>query len=397
VAQQTAQKELELNKLREEKRQCIQRAIQLSKDHDIVWTQEIRTLADIMERELLLLDQQWLIKNISEEITRVYRDNNISIWEHVDRYLSPRFKNEKLSTSTSAPPGPQVLEQLSTLMTNLFQIPREQIAEIHNTTRQLQLQCKKRAEVEHIALIPDDNSSNADQINDGKEDNRDHVTIDKPRPHGSLTYDAMTESIEMMTGVRGRISEFPPEILAKDGLIADGIRVWNTWMGPALDLKYSKNWLDWFRTEKYRDIYGKHAAAVMSFSVTNLCANCSDEKTKEWVRMEPVTANAFSTYKCLQCGYKLDTVCPACNLPLKESEKQVVGWQCSNCEGTVPLERDLTREQVGDKSSIIVDAAMEVLNHIPNFMAFCAWYSDWVDPYVAGRKIRLSGDLSDKA
>jgi len=396
VTQET-QQELELSKLREEKQQCILRAIQLNKDHDIVWTKEIRNLADIMERELVLLDQQWLISNISEEITRVYRDNNISIWEHVDRYLSSRFKNKKLSTSTSAPPGPLVLEQLYTLTTNIQEIPREQIAEIHNFTRQLQLQCKKRAELEHIALIPDDNSSNADQINDGKEGNRDHVSIDKPRPHGSLTYDAITQSIEMLTEVRDRVFEFPPEILAKDQEISDGWRTWNTWMTPSLDLKYSKNWLDWFRTEKYRDIYGKHAAAVMSFSVTNLCANCSDEKTKEWVRMEPVTSNAFSTYKCLQCGYKLDTVCPACNLPMKESDKPIVGWQCSECEGTVPLERDLTREQVGDKSSIIVDAAMEVLNHIPSQTAFCVWYSDWIDPFVAGRKIRLSGDLSDKA
>lgn len=392
-----------LKQLSIEKQECIAGIKQLAKDHDKAWKPKILLLAQIMEKELKLLNQNWLIKDISSEIRRIFRENNIKIWYHVAEYLPARYKPETAnnnntqqqqqdSSTTSDPQGSQVLEQLSDLKQNITIQPRDFVSEIHNQARLIMLQCEARAELEHIALF----NNNNNKTNRG-ENEHSQVTIDKPRPHGSLTYDELKLVIDDLTEVRKRIFEFPPEILQQDEEIAAGWKTWRSWMQPALDLKYSASWLDWFRTEKYRDVYGKHAAAVMSFSLTNLCANCSDEKTKEWVRMEPIYANTYTSYQCLQCQYQIDTVCPSCNLAMKEQPKSAICWQCSECEGTVPMTRDLTREQVGDKSSIIVDAVMDIIDHEPGRIAFCTWYNDWIKLRVGGRKIRLSDDLSNQA
>lgn len=397
--------EEELKRLTIEESESIERARQLAKSHDKEWKQEVKILAEILEKKYTLIGQEWLLNTISIEITRIYRDNDIKVWPHVHDYLPARFKKVNDSSSSSRQEGRDPSEQFiietiqnyQAITNNIDLIPQTLYADICSSSKQIYSQIKKKADIEHVALIPDDNSSNTDQINDSMENDRDHVTIDKPKPRGSLTYDEINLTIQDLTQVRDRVFEFPPEILEKDQEIALGWRSWRVWMNPALDLKYSKNWLDWFRTEKARDIYGKHAAAVMSFSLTNLCANCSDEKTKEWVRMEPVLANTFQTYRCLQCQYQIDTVCPACNLSMKMMDKSLVGWQCSECDGTVPLTRDLTREQVGDKSSIIIDAALDIIDHIPSQIAFCSWYSDWIEPRIGGRKARLSEGLSEKA
>lgn len=411
VVEEARRTEERLNRLAIAKSQSIDRACALSTSHDRPWKEEINILAQLMEQELILRGQQSLTNHISREIAKTYREKHIKIWPWVHDYLPTKFKlkYEYDEYTRGRPRDLPPLESESAedssfkdrsiyeVQENIAAIPSEEVAEMLNSSKRVYQALKKRAQLEHIAEIPDENSSNTDQINDGKQNDREHVTIDKPRPHGSLTREAMIRNANKMLKVADRVTEFPPEILEKDEEIALGWDTWGTWMDSALDLKYSKSWLDWFRTEKWRDVYGKHAAAVMSFSLTNLCATCSDEKTKEWVRMEPIFANSYATYQCLQCQYQIDTVCPNCNLSMKHLDKSVIGWQCSECDGTIPLKRDLTREQVGDKSSIIVDAAMEVLNHIPSVLAFCVWYSDWIEPRIASRKIRLSDDLSERA
>ncbi len=419
-----------------EKAQCISRHVKLSQGHDVIWKEEIPILALIMEEELLILDQDWLISNISEEIIRIYREVKIKIWPWVSDYLPTKYKNTPnqlqqqqqsqqpeqsitnfysdstlgtwpgqpadllVESSTTTP-----LEAMRIMARNISNvdgiIPRNQVAEAVSLSKIIGKGGERRCVTEHIAQYPDNNSTNNDSSSGGNSSSSSNqeaqVPIDKPKPHGSLTYDALTRTIELLKKVRDRVFEFPPEILQKDQEIAQGWDTWASWMSPSLDLKYSKDWMNWFRAEKYRDIYGKHAAAVMSFSLTNLCANCSDEKNREWVRMEPVYANTYASYQCLLCKYQMDTVCPNCNLSMKLAEKPAVGWQCSECNGTVPMSRDLTREQVGDKSSIVIDYAMQVAEHVPNNVAFCIWYSDWIEPLVGGRKTRLSEDLSEKA
>ena len=431
--------DLDLHRLRMEKHDSIQRAKQLSKSQDKDWKAEILVLAKILEKELVMQGQEWMMDNISQEITRLYRKNEIKIWPWVYKYLPEKYRDKSYDTSwsrtveessdttrsgvcdlpdhfsasftvtnafgSSATPAmvsygsASFSQTLSSFSKNLKDIPSSELAEVYNLSKRLSQQSKKRAELEHVPLVvePDDNSSQLDQINDAKSNEREHVTTDKPKPHGSLMYEEVGEIAKTFAELQKRVFEFPPEILQKDEEITNGLKTLRYLLGSGLDLKYGKSWLDWFKTEAYRDIYGKHAAAVMSFSLTNLCANCSDERTKEWVRMEPQYPYQYASYSCLRCGYQLDAVCPACNLQMKETEKQVIGWECPECNNTQPLRRDLTREQVGDKSSIVVDAAIQVLEHIPGLMAFFAWYSQWIEPRVAGRRSRLSDDLSERA
>lgn len=415
-----------LARLRAEANDSIERAKELSKNNDRGYKAEILILAKIKEKELTALGQQWLINNICADITRIYEKEDIHIWPWVYRFLPQKYKNfdnnflstEQSSSQLPAAAGNQIEQSSSqiyippqsstgagislteTLQTLVKNIPYAQTAELSDAislTKKLNGGYKKRAEAEHVAIPPDEASSTMDQINDSKQEERESVTTDKPRPHGSLMYDVLEETIENFTDLRKRVFTFPPEILARDQEITESLKTLNYLLGSALDLKYGKSWLDWFKTEKFRDIYGKHAAAVMSFSMTNLCAECSDEKTREWVRMEPVYAFQYASYHCLRCQYQLDTVCPACNLAMKEIEKPIVSWECPECNSTHPVRRDLTREQVGDKSSIIVDAAIQVLEHIPYLMGFFSWYREWIEPMVSGRRSRLSGDLSDRA
>src|SRR6266496_2864794 len=421
VTESQQQQEDRIKKLDKIIHDCVIDAKNTSENQDIVWHDKINYLAETIEEKYKLLGQDWAIENISQEITRMYREHDIKIWLHVRRYLPDKYKNKDFDTSISnavssflstigqqeeqehfsshmRPSGRDLLEKLYEIKRNATTVSRDQVAELENTTAEIESTSKqitqifkRRADLEHIALYP---HSNNNTIPDR---DRDPVTIDLPKPHGSLTFDAINRAIEAFQTVRDNVFKFPPEILEKDKEIAEGFDTIPLLLNAGLDLKYSKNLFDWFQAEKYRDIYGKHAAAVLSFSVTNLCANCSDENTKEWVRMEPVFSINHESYECLQCGYKIDAVCPICNLSMKKSDKPIVGWQCDTCGGTTPIQRDLTREQIGDKSSIVMDAAMIVLKHVPYFMSFCSWFRDWTDPRVGGRKTRLSSDLSEMA
>jgi hypothetical protein len=387
---------------------------QFTKEYDILWHDEINFLAETLEEKYISMGQDWAIENISREITRMYKEQDIRVWANVERYLPPKFKLKNnnnynfdnsvasaaaIEYSSSRLPSLEgdLLEQLSNVVQNISHAPATNVAQLEHLFAIGNKQCKNRAKDEHIALYPDENSSSADQINQGMQGDRPRVTTDHPRPHGSKSRDAIARCIKVFQEIHDRFFDFPPEILEKDDEIAAGFDTIPVLFKPGLDLKYSKNWLDWWTAEKYRDIYGKHAAGVISFSVTNLCANCSDENTREWVRMDPVSLKAYDTYECFQCGYRVETVCPSCNLSMKLLDKPIRGWQCQECGNSTPMTRDLTREQIGDKTSIVMDAAIKVMNHIPFFVSFCSWFRDWTDPYIAGRKIRLSGDLSDRA
>jgi hypothetical protein len=394
----------ELSRLSKEKAACISRAKRLSEQHDKAWKQEIIILAEIIEREYLLLGQQWLINTISQDIARLYREQDIPIWQNIDRYIPAKYQQQEHSTSILESGESNLTEEsynlkrvLQHLSSNIKDIARNELSEEIEAAESFAKRARKRAALEHIALGPSENASFADQINDSKEADREHVTIDRPVPHGSLMFDAIGRKIIRWQNVQQRVFQFPPDILSKDQEYADALDAADVWMDPILDLKYSKSLQDWLKAESYRDIYGKHAAGVMSYSVTNLCAFCSDEKTKEWVRMEPKYAITHSTYTCLQCNASIITVCPACNLPMRESIKPQVGWQCPECEGTEPIRRNLTREQIGDKSGIIMEIAEKFLERIPDAAAFCSWYRIWLERRVSGRKTRLSSDLSERA
>lgn len=393
----------EIDSLSKEIKSCIEYAKQISIDHDKTWKYEVNRLAELIEKRYMLLDQAWLICHISEEITKIYRDNNIIAYPFLYKYLPEKYKNKDQANSLGSSQNDfyedleESLKNVSKIRLGIAAASRDFVSdavrkgEIEIALLQQMVRIgRKRAELENIALEPD-------EVGNSKNKRKNQVNIDKPKPRGSLMYDALKKRVEKTLAVMERVFEFPPQILEMDKEIADAIIDFDSWMEPVLDLKYSKSEFDWFNVEKYRDIFGKHAAAVMSFSVTNLCANCSDEKTKEWVRMDPIYGDLFDSYECLQCHFKLDAVCPVCNVQMRRLDKNVVGWHCSNCDGTTPITRDLTREQVGDKSSILIEAVEKKLREIPVYLKFQEWFKFWIEPYVAGRKTRLHSDLSDVA
>jgi hypothetical protein len=394
----------ELQRLSEEKVQSLLRAKILSEQHDKDWKAEVTILAEILEREYILLQQDWLIPTICNDISRLYMQQNIPIWQSIDRYIPSKYKSDGLeySSSRSGTGVPDFIEQdenriLQNLSKRVNEIDRDRLADKIEIAERFAKKARARAALEHIALHHNDNSSLVDQIHDSREDDRDRVTIDRPIPHGSLMFDAISRKIIRWQSVQQRVFEFPPEILEKDEEYADALDSADVWMDPILDLKYSKCLPDWLKAESYRDVYGKHAAGVMSYSVTNLCKHCTNEKKKEWVRMDAKYAITHSIFQCLQCHTSVDTVCPTCSLPMRESQKPAIGWVCPECEGTEAIHRNLTREQIGDKSSIIMDIAEKFLMRIPDAAAFCNWYRDWIEQRVSGRKSRLSNDLSERA
>lgn len=394
----------ELERLQSEKVQCLARAKQVDEQHTRTWKQEIAALAFVLEREYLLLEQKWLVPTICAEISRLYMEQGISVWQNIDRYIDAKYKDQRYSHPHPLSSLENVLIEdstrlnLASLTKQISDIRRESFAEIVKAAERFTKKARAYAALEHIPLQPDDNSSIIDHINDSGQQSREHVTIDRPAPAGSLMFDAIGRKIERWKSVQQRVFEFPPSILEKDQEYADALEAADVWMDPILDLKYSKSLPDWLRAESYRDTYGKHAAGVMSYSVTNLCATCSDEKTKYWVRMEPKYAQQYSVYECLQCRRTLHTECEACLLPMRQKQREeAVQWVCPECEGTTGIKRNLTREQIGDKSSIIVDIAHKIAMSFPDCAVFYSWYRDWLERRVSGRKSRLSDDLSEHA
>jgi len=383
-----------LSRLDAEKQDSLKRAQQLDKEQKKPWRQEIKILAEILEKECNIKGETDQICLISTKITNIYRDLNLSIWSNVPHLIAAKYKDQSKNNSTKPlyEYSEQEIEHAREVSKNIANIPRKLLNDWFTVGRRLTQGCKKRADTEKVALEDDENGNNSTN-----KQRKDKVKTDEPVPHATLLSDAIGETAQVMLDVQKEVVNFPPEILARAEILAEGFKTFNSLFAPGLDRKYSKSWLGWFKTERNRDIYGKHAAAVMSFSVSNLCAECSDEQTKEWVRMEPIFSKQYETYDCLQCGYQIDTVCPKCNLVMKHQDKPVVSWQCSNCDGTIPLNRDLTREQVGDKSSIVMDDAIRVIEHLPILVSFCDWFIEWREPRIAGRKIRLRPDLSEEA
>jgi hypothetical protein len=80
-----------------------------------------------------------------------------------------------------------------------------------------------------------------------------------------------------------------------------------------------------------------------------------------------------------------------------QQRAEAVEWICPECSGNQSMKRNLTREQIGDKTSIIVDIAHRIAMSFPDCAVFYSWYHDWLERRLAGRKTRLSDDLSEHA
>ncbi len=83
--------------------------------------------------------------------------------------------------------------------------------------------------------------------------------------------DDLQDASDTCRDIAKKIERYPPETEAQDQKLADGIKSWrplfqwfNDHLRPYADLKFSLNYVDWFKAELLNRDYGKHAAAVKS-------------------------------------------------------------------------------------------------------------------------------------
>lgn len=135
------------------------------------------------------------------------------------------------------------------------------------------------------------------------------------------------------------------------------------------DDKYSLHWGDWINKEMYRQVHGKHAAAVFEKATTILCSICSKNVEDDPDEYEIMFTDATSPTK----------------------------WRCKKCLGTESLLRAMTREQIGDRSDFVMQTAWECIKWGPAKLSAMLHYNVWKRPYNTSRKTLLNNELAELA
>src|SRR6266496_3969464 len=159
VTESQQQQEDRIKKLDKIIHDCVIDAKNTSENQDIVWHDKINYLAETIEEKYKLLEQDWAIENISQEITRMYREHDIKIWLNVTHYLPDKYKNKRYDSAISAavqsfisteegqqeqssshfPYGHKdLLEKLYEIKRNAPTVDRDQVAELENTLAEVE-------------------------------------------------------------------------------------------------------------------------------------------------------------------------------------------------------------------------------------------------------------------
>ena len=290
---------------------------------------------------------------------------------------------------------------------------------------------RQAAKVRKIALNDDDHLAKKEY---------ERVTTDMPDPSRGLAYNAWNmyvipeekRSLNTAEGILKALERLPPED-DKDQQLADAIKGYgemlkalNEFKEPFKDLKYATTIKKWWRTViRYYD-HGKHAAGVMDAiashkyledrELTVNAINCPHQPCHYFATLSEDTEvmqkqtrpqvelliNHISDYH--YCGLKrnktkgkADTLEPETveDTIQKLMPKLIITRQKITIQ--VPKDRDLTREQVGDKIKELVELAVSYVKAIQAFELLCNWRERTADGRVASRRLDAHAKLSDLA
>jgi hypothetical protein len=372
------------------------------------------------------------INTISADISRKLESVGIKTAHHVSDYLDPKYKREKapaynLVEGNNPDIGIIDNKNLLVMHKDIPQIVKEEAQDFWEFAKKVTVHAnaiKQLCEVNGWALNEEDALANKKYSK---------VTTELPDPKRGLAWNAwnmyVMPEIERFYNthkeIHKAIEKLPPEE-DKDQEMANAFQVYgaemfkplNDFNAPFKDLKYATTVKNWWRTVvRYYD-HGKHAAGVMD-------AINSHKYLEEKEIPVDVIACLYQNQPCSYAvtlpeteegqarnidpqlellldhlkdkhEYEIDTADETLDKTLaKLAPSCVISKQMIKVQ--VPKERDLTREQVGDKIKELVELAIKFVPAIKAFQVLCAWREETADGRVATRRMDAHEKLSDLA
>jgi hypothetical protein len=375
------------------------------------------------------------INTISADISRKLESVGIKTAHHVSDYLDPKYKREKapaynLVEGSQNPDrgiieAKNLLDVMHKINGNIDQLTREEAQPFYDLSKRIESAAKtveQYCDTKGWALLKDDSSLQNKKY--------EKVTTELPDPSRGVAWNAwnmyVMPEIERFYNthkeIHKAIEKLPPEE-DRDQEMADAFQIYgaemfkplNDFNAPFKDLKYATTVKNWWRTViRYFD-HGKHAAGVMDAinshkyleekEIPTNAINCLHTGCPYFVTLPDVAENQERNVQpqlellLTHLRERHDYQIPA-DETLEESLGRLAP-QCAivkqNITVQVPKERDLTREQVGDKIKELVELAIKFVPAIKAFQVLCAWREETADGRVATRRMDAHPKLSDLA
>lgn len=337
--------------------------------HDVTTRDRVNEIGNLLERKFLIQGFEEQINQISVIITDMYEQHGIRNWHHVCDFLPSKWKDPNKQTFKSIdddsygrlPPEGTVdyIKVLQDFIKDVPTLPPEVNKQAFSLVTKGKDVIDKDSQLRKYPILHD----RAD------EKYRDPVNTLKGQSMITVMEEAIDRHIKKWQELKQDVHEFPPEFAVDAERYARGINAATSLIYPFVDDKCSMDSLEWWNHETFRQHHGKHASAVDQPVMTNLCIICS-----EGVDEDP---NAF--------------------VEMYSDINSPTFWRCRQCGGTEGRWRDMTREQIGDKTPDILQAAKDFASHIPGYIELCKWYRNWKQLRIYARKDRLAVKLSHKA
>ena len=398
------------------------------RDSDVKKTKAVKLLAARMEE--LYLSTGLSINTISADISRRLQAAGIITWAHVSDYLEPKYKRDYTPTpnynlSNSIPDRGDMLPNnaIEEIIKKdpLTERTADEIQYLEEVFKKYDIQReinRQAAKVRKIALNDDDHLAKKEY---------ERVTTDMPDPSRGVAYNAWNmyvipqekRSFNTAEGILKALERLPPEE-DKDQPLADAIKGYgemlqalNEFKEPFKDLKYATTIKKWWRTViRYFD-HGKHAAGVMDAiashkylenrDLTVNAINCPEQPCHYFATLSEDT-KAMEKQTRPQVELLVNHISDYHYCMLYETLEETIKRLTPNLVITrqkitiqVPKDRDLTREQVGDKIKELVELAVNFVKAIQAFELLCDWRERTADGRVASRRIDAHPKLSDLA
>jgi hypothetical protein len=406
--------------------QYFKEVVSIWRDSDLKKIQAVKHLAARMEE--LYLSTGLPINQISRDIGRRLEAAGIATWAHVSDYLEAKYKRDYIpnynlqnSIPVSGEIQPNNLIEQILKKDPLHERTPDEIQFLEETFKKYDIQReinRQAAKVRKIALNDDDHLAKKEY---------ERVTTDMPDPSRGVAYNAWNmyvipqekRSYNTAEGILKALERLPPE-QDKDQALAEAIKGYgemlqalNEFKEPFKDLKYATTIKKWWRTViRYFD-HGKHAAGVMDAiashkylenrDLTVNAINCPEQPCNYFATLSEDT-KAMVKQTRPQVELLVNHITDYHHCMLFETLEQTIDRLTRSLVITrqkitiqVPKDRDLTREQVGDKIKELVELAVNFVKAIQAFELLCEWRERTADGRVASRRIDAHPKLSDLA
>lgn len=398
--------------------------VSIWKDSDTQKIKSVKALAYRMEE--LYIQVGMPIDTISTEIKRRLEAVGIKTAHHVPDYLDSKYKQDKgpnpdpdYQLSEGYPhngiiDGNNLLNLMNKINGNISQVTKDDAQLYHDSFLKMESTDKAVKELcdrNGWPLVDDDPLKKKYA----------KVTTDMPDPKETDAYYAFKEVLPIVNTFQKTHEEIckklfllPPEerrvpemvqaIKEYAEMLRGMVEPINEFLAPLKDLKFATSKPRWWKTViKYVE-HGKHAAAVMEpilshryledrlINVLKIqCPhpNCEYFATVSEITVTPMDASARPQLKLL-----IDHIMD--NHP-KETRRLPIAVERAKIQVQVPSERDLTREEVGDKIKEHVLHAIKFVYAIKAFDVLSRWREATADGRVASRRIDAREKLSDLA